>query len=396
MAHLILKPKADRRLRNGHLWIYSNEVDVAKTPLAQFMLGQQVDVLDHKGKPLGTAMVNPQQLICGRLVNRRAGAPLTQADLVIRLQCALRVRESLFAAHCYRWVYGDSDGLPGLVIDRFGDTVVVQVSLAGMEILLEPLIDAINEVQPGLNILLKNDGKMRQIEGLEEYVRTVQGEVPKLVPLQENGVQFVAPVWHGQKTGWFYDHRLNRARVQALSAGKRVLDLFSYVGGWGIQAGVAGASEVVCVDASASALELVHQQAKLNDIAARVRTIKGDAFAALKQLNEDGERFDVVILDPPAFISRRKDIKTGELAYQRANQLAMRLVANTGYLVSASCSMHLERKRLVDVVNDACRKNGRHGQILEHGGQGGDHPVHPAIPETEYLKSIIVGVNPGF
>ena len=396
MAHLILKPKADRRLRNGHLWIYSNEVDVAKTPLAQFMLGQQVDVLDHKGKPLGTAMVNPQQLICGRLVNRRAGAPLTQADLVIRLQCALRVRESLFAAHCYRWVYGDSDGLPGLVIDRFGDTVVVQVSLAGMEILLEPLIDAINEVQPGLNILLKNDGKMRQIEGLEEYVRTVQGEVPKLVPLQENGVQFVAPVWHGQKTGWFYDHRLNRARVQALSAGKRVLDLFSYVGGWGIQAGVAGASEVVCVDASASALELVHQQAKLNDIAARVRTIKGDAFAALKQLNEDGERFDVVILDPPAFISRRKDIKTGELAYQRANQLAMRLVANTGYLVSASCSMHLERKRLVDVVNDACRKNGRHGQILEHGCQGGDHPVHPAIPETEYLKSIIVGVNPGF
>ncbi|MDP6165989.1 MAG: class I SAM-dependent rRNA methyltransferase [Gammaproteobacteria bacterium] len=396
MAHLILKPKADRRLRNGHLWIYSNEVDVAKTPLAQFMLGQQVDVLDHKGKPLGTAMVNPQQLICGRLVNRRAGAPLTQADLGIRLQCALRVRESLFAAHCYRWVYGDSDGLPGLVIDRFGDTVVVQVSLAGMEILLEPLIDAINEVQPGLNILLKNDGKMRQIEGLEEYVRTVQGEVPKLVPLQENGVQFVAPVWHGQKTGWFYDHRLNRARVQALSAGKRVLDLFSYVGGWGIQAGVAGASEVVCVDASASALELVHQQAKLNDIAARVRTIKGDAFAALKQLNEDGERFDVVILDPPAFISRRKDIKTGELAYQRANQLAMRLVANTGYLVSASCSMHLERKRLVDVVNDACRKNGRHGQILEHGGQGGDHPVHPAIPETEYLKSIIVGVNPGF
>jgi len=396
MAHLILKPKADRRLRNGHLWIYSNEVDVAKTPLAQFMLGQQVDVLDHKGKPLGTAMVNPQQLICGRLVNRRAGAPLTQADLVIRLQCALRVRESLFAAHCYRWVYGDSDGLPGLVIDRFGDTVVVQVSLAGMEILLEPLIDAINEVQPGLNILLKNDGKMRQIEGLEEYVRTVQGEVPKLVPLQENGVQFVAPVWHGQKTGWFYDHRLNRARVQALSTGKRVLDLFSYVGGWGIQAGVAGASEVVCVDASASALELVHQQAKLNDIAARVRTIKGDAFATLKQLNEDGERFDVVILDPPAFISRRKDIKTGELAYQRANQLAMRLVANTGYLVSASCSMHLERKRLVDVVNDACRKNGRHGQILEHGGQGGDHPVHPAIPETEYLKSIIVGVNPGF
>ena len=396
MAHLILKPKADRRLRGGHLWIYSNEVDVAKTPLQQFMLGQQVDVLDHKGKPLGTAMVNPQQLICARLVNRRADAPLTETDLVERLQRALASRERLFAAQSYRWIYGDSDGLPGLVIDRFGDTIVVQVSLAGMEMLLQPLLDAINQVQPGLNILLKNDGKMGQIAGLEEYVRTVQGDVPELVPLQENGVDFMAPVWHGQKTGWFYDHRLNRARVQAISKGKRVLDLFSYVGGWGIQAGAAGASEVVCVDASAQALDLVHEQAKLNNIADRVSTIKGDAFAALKQLKEDGERFDVVILDPPAFISRRKDIKSGELAYQRANQLAMRLVADTGYLVSASCSMHLQRSRLVDMINDACRKNGRHGQILEHGGQGGDHPIHPAIAETDYLKSILVGISPGF
>lgn len=396
MAHLILKPKADRRLRAGHLWIYSNEVDVSKTPLQQFMLGQQVDVLDHKHKPLGTAMVNPQQLICGRLVSRRAETPLTGEDLVLRLQRALASRERLFADHCYRWVYGDSDGLPGLVIDRFGDTVVVQVSLAGMEMLIEPLLAAINQVQPGLNILLKNDGKMRQIEGLEEYVRVAQGDVPELVPLKENGVSFVAPVWHGQKTGWFYDHRLNRARAAALCEGKRVLDLFSYVGGWGIQAGAAGASEVICVDASAQALDLVHEQAKLNNIADRVSTIKGDAFQALKQLNEDGERFDVVILDPPAFITRRKDIKSGELAYQRANHLAMRLVKQSGYLVSASCSMHLQRNRLVDIVNDACRKNGRHGQILEQGGQGGDHPIHPAIAETDYLKSIIVGVSPGF
>lgn len=394
MAHLILKPKADRRLRNGHLWIYSNEVNVAKTPLQQFMHGQQVDVLDHKGKPLGTAMVNPQQLICGRLVSRRADAPLGEAELVQRLQRALEGREQLFAAHCYRWVYGDSDGLPGLVIDRFADTIVIQISLVGMELLLEPLLAAINQVQPGLNILLKNDGKMRAVEGLEEYVRIAQGQVPELVPLQENGVQFMAPVWHGQKTGWFYDHRLNRARVQSLSKGKRVLDLFSYIGGWGIQAGAAGASEVVCVDASAQALELVHQQAQLNGISERVQTIKGDAFAALKQLKEAGEKFDVVILDPPAFIQRRKDIKSGELAYLRANQLAMRLVADTGFLVSASCSMHLQRDRLVAIVNEASRKNGRHGQILEQGGQGGDHPIHPAIAETDYLKSILVGVSP--
>lgn len=390
MPDLILKSKSDRRLRQGHLWIYSNEVDVNKSPLQSFTAGEQVNVLDAKGKPLGTAIINPKQLICGRLVSRKAGQSLDLERLVSRLKSALESRERLFEDHCYRWIYGDSDGLPGLVIDRFGDVVVVQVSNAGIELLLEELLAAINLVQPGLNILLKNDGKMRAIEGLENYVRVVQGEVPKLVPLKENGVHFLAPVWDGQKTGWFYDHRLNRRRVQKLANGKRVLDIFSYVGGWGIQAAAAGAEEVICVDASAQALDLVHQQAQLNDVADKVHSLKGDAFVAMKQLHEDGERFDIVIIDPPAFIARRKDIKAGELAYQRANQLAMRLLKPEGILVSASCSMHLERTRLTQLLQEACRKNGRAGQVLEQGGQGGDHPIHPAIPETDYLKSVIL------
>jgi len=390
MPDLILKAKSDRRLRQGHLWIYSNEVDVGKSPLQSFVAGEQVDVLDAKGKPLGTAIINPKQLICGRLVSRKAGQPLTQERLKSRLKSALASREALFDDHCYRWVYGDSDGLPGLVIDRFGDVIVVQVSNAGIELLLEALLAAINELLLGLNILLKNDGKMRAIEGLDEYVRVAQGDVPKLVPLKENGVSFLAPVWDGQKTGWFYDHRLNRRRVQKLSAGKRVLDIFSYIGGWGIQSAAAGAKEVICVDASAPALDLVHQQAELNGVADKVHSLKGDASAAMKQLHEDGERFDVVIIDPPAFIARRKDIKAGELAYQRANQLAMRLLTPEGILVSASCSMHLERTRLTQLLQEACRKNGRNGQVLEQGGQGGDHPIHPAIPETDYLKSVIL------
>lgn len=390
MPNLILKAKADRRLRQGHLWIYSNEIDVSKSPLQNFMPGEQANVLDAKGKALGTAIVNPKQLICGRLVSRKADEPLNQERFIMRLNAAYQSREQLFDDQSYRWIYGDSDGLPGLVIDRFGDVIVVQVSNAGIELLLEPLLAAINHVVPKLNILLKNDGKMRALEGLESYVRVAQGEVPKHCALKENGVNFLAPVWDGQKTGWFYDHRLNRRRVQKLAAGKRVLDVFSYIGGWGIQAAAAGASEVVCVDASAQALDLVHQQAQLNSVGEKVNTLKGDAFVAMKQLHEDGERFDIVIIDPPAFIARRKDIKAGELAYQRANQLAMRLLKPEGILVSASCSMHLERGRLTQLLQDACRKNGRMGQVLEQGGQGGDHPVHPAIPETEYLKSVIL------
>lgn len=390
MPNLILKAKADRRLRQGHLWIYSNEIDVSKSPLQNFMPGEQANVLDAKGKALGTAIVNPKQLICGRLVSRKADEPLNQERFIMRLSAAYQSREQLFDDQSYRWIYGDSDGLPGLVIDRFGDVIVVQVSNAGIELLLEPLLAAINHVVPKLNILLKNDGKMRALEGLESYVRVAQGEVPKHCALKENGVHFLAPVWDGQKTGWFYDHRLNRRRVQKLAAGKRVLDVFSYIGGWGIQAAAAGASEVVCVDASAQALDLVHQQAQLNSVGEKVNTLKGDAFVAMKQLHEDGERFDIVIIDPPAFIARRKDIKAGELAYQRANQLAMRLLKPEGILVSASCSMHLERGRLTQLLQDACRKNGRMGQVLEQGGQGGDHPVHPAIPETEYLKSVIL------
>jgi 23S rRNA (cytosine1962-C5)-methyltransferase len=199
MPDLILKPKSDRRLRQGHLWIYSNEVDVNKSPLQLFPSGEQVNVLDAKGKALGTAIINPKQLICGRLVSRNADEPLNLERFVSRLTAALFSREQLFEDHCYRWVYGDSDGLPGLVIDRFDQVIVVQISNAGIELLLEELLGAINQVVPNLNILLKNDGKMRAIEGLDEYVRVAQGDVPKLVPLKENGVSFLAPVWDGQK-----------------------------------------------------------------------------------------------------------------------------------------------------------------------------------------------------
>lgn len=394
LAALKLKPHEDRRLREGHLWIYSNEVDVAATPLKNFAAGEQVRVEDSKGKCLGIATVNPNALICARLVSRDEKYPLNKSLLVHRLQIALGLREALYPQPFYRLVYGDSDFLPGLVIDRFGDVCVVQIATAGMEAVKDDIVEALQKVLAPAGILFKNDGKMREVEGLPSYVEVAAGEVPAEVRLEENGVQFLAPVQAGQKTGWFYDHRDARAELAHWVKGKRVLDVFSYVGGWGVQAAVFGASHVTCVDASASAVELVGRNAALNGVADKVTALQGDAFEILASLKQSGEKFDVIVLDPPAFITRRKDHKNGLLAYRRANELAMRLLNREGMLVSASCSLHLAREELVDVVRGASRHIDRFAQIVHHGHQGGDHPVHPAIPETEYLKAVFTRVLP--
>ena len=391
---LRLNSGADKRLRGGHVWIYSNEVNTKATPLKQFAAGEQVVVETANGKALGVAYVNPNTLICARLISRSVKQTMDQSLLVHRLKVALSLREACFDQPCYRLVFGDSDGLSGLVIDRYYDIFVVQISTAGMEALKDEILAALLKVFKPQGILFRNDGKMRDMEGLESYVETVYGEVPEMAPLMENGVPLVAPVMAGQKTGWFYDHRLNRARMQQHVAGKKVLDLFSYVGGWGVQALAAGADHVTCLDASEFALDVAEENARINEAADRFTTMQGDAFDGCKMLLEEGEKFDVVILDPPAFIQKRKDIRNGEQAYRRMNQLAMRLVAKNGILVSASCSMHLQRDRLVDMIRSESRALDRQAQIFDQGHQGGDHPVHPAIPETDYLKSYFVRLLP--
>lgn len=391
---LRLNSGADKRLRGGHVWIYSNEVNTKATPLKQFAAGEQVVVETANGKALGIAYVNPNTLICARLISRSVKQTMDQSLLVHRLKVALSLREACFDQPCYRLVFGDSDGLSGLVIDRYYDIFVVQISTAGMEALKDEILAALLKVFKPQGVLFRNDGKMRDMEGLESYVETVYGEVPEMAPLMENGVPLVAPVMAGQKTGWFYDHRLNRARMQQHVAGKKVLDLFSYVGGWGVQALAAGADHVTCLDASEFALDVAEENARINEAADRFTTMQGDAFDGCKMLLEEGEKFDVVILDPPAFIQKRKDIRNGEQAYRRMNQLAMRLVAKNGILVSASCSMHLQRDRLVDMIRSESRALDRQAQIFDQGHQGGDHPVHPAIPETDYLKSYFVRLLP--
>lgn len=389
LAPLRLKKHEDRRLRAGHLWVFSNEVDVERTPLTGFEPGQAVEIQDSAGRALGSGYVNPRSLISARLVSRDPATPLDRSLLVQRVRRALALRERLFPAPFYRLVYGESDGLPGLVVDRYGDVLVAQLTTAGMERLRDEVVAALREAVAPTAILLRNDTPGRSLEGLESYVEAAWGEVPERVEIEENGARFAVPLLDGQKTGWFYDHRLNRERMQRYARDARVLDVFSYGGAWGLQAAVAGAARVRCVDASGAALEDVRHNAVLNGCAARVETLHADAFDALRQLREAGETFELVILDPPAFIKRKKDARQGEQAYRRLNQLALQLLAPEGVLVSASCSYHLTRDALRDALLRASRALGRELQILEQGHQAPDHPVHPAIPETDYLKAFL-------
>lgn len=394
LPSLRLKANADRRLRAGHLWVYSNEIDVAATPLTGFQAGDQAILEAAGGKALGIVAMSPNNLICARLLSRDVKHTLDKSLLVHRLNVCLSLRERLFDQPFYRLVYGDSDLLPGLVVDRFGDYLVVQLASATMEHHKHDLIEALVQVLKPRGILFKNDSKARDAEGLPRYVDAVFGQVPEWVALEENGVKFEAPVIAGQKTGWFYDHRMNRARLAPYVKGKRVLDLFSYIGGWGVQAAAFGASEVFCVDASAFALDGVERNAALNGVAEKLTCVEGDVFEALKELKAAEERFDVVICDPPAFIKRKKDIKNGEAAYRRLNETAMRLLGKDGILVSASCSMHLEEDHLQNILLTSARHLDRNIQLLERGSQGPDHPVHPAIAETRYIKSLTCRLLP--
>jgi len=394
LAPLRLKPREHHRLRAGHPWVFSNEVDIKATPLTDFEPGQAVAIEDAAGHALGSGYVNPHSLICARLVSRDPTVILDHALLSERLRAALLLRARLFAQPFYRLAFGEADGLPGLVVDRYGEVVVAQLTTAGMEYVKSDVVAALIELLAPRAILLRNDSSSRQLEGLPSYVEAAHGTVPETLVLEENGTRFEVSPMHGQKTGWFYDQRLNRTRLRAYVAGRRVLDVFSYVGAWGIQAAAAGAREVLCVDSSERAVALARSNAALNRLADKVTVSELDAFDALKGLRAAGERFDVVVLDPPAFIKRKKDIKEGTRAYYRLNELALELLADDGLLVSASCSYHMSREALQDVLLQASRAHDRELQILEQGQQGPDHPIHPAVPETAYLKAFFARLRP--
>jgi len=389
---LYLRRNEERRLRLGHPWVYSNEVDVARSPLTEFGAGDVVEVRAHNDRPLGSAYLNPQTLISARVFSRRPGQPLDRSLLARRIREAKALRERLFEAPYYRLIFGESDGLPGLVVDRYGDGLVVQIGTAGMERVRGDVLATLQEALSSKVMVLRNDTAGRRLEGLPGGVEIWLGDAPDYWELQENGTRFRFSPVHGQKTGWFLDHRQNRARLGPYVKGARVLDVFSYLGAWGVQAAALGAAEVVCVDASETALAEVAANAALNGLGDRVRTLAGDAFRVLKDLAEAEERFDVVVIDPPAFIKRKKDLRTGTEAYQRLNRLAMRLVTRDGFLISSSCSYRLSPQMLADLLWGSARHVDRRLQILEQGHQGPDHPIHPALPESAYLKCITARV----
>jgi 23S rRNA (cytosine1962-C5)-methyltransferase len=394
LASLRLNKNEDRRLRAGHVWIFSNEVDTKATPITQFEPGQRVLIEDSNGRPLGTGYVNPHPLICARLVSRDPQYILDQSLITHRLNIALSLRERLFDAPYYRLVFGDSDALPGLVVDRYGDVLVAQITTAGMERVKKEIVAALEKVLKPRAILWRNDAPIRELENLPLYVENALGEVPETIALEENGTRFEVPLAGGQKTGWFYDQRMNHLRTRSYVKGLRVLDVFSYLGGFGVQAAHGGAESVTCIDSSQKAADFIKRNAELNGVGAKVNVVVDDAFDALQRLRTERERFDVVILDPPAFIKRKKDIKEGTEAYRRLNQMGMQVLAKDGILVSCSCSYHLERGELRDALLKASRHIDRSMQIVEEGHQAPDHPVHPAIAETAYLKAFIARVLP--
>lgn len=391
---LFLKRGEDARLRAGHLWVFSNEVDVERSPLTGFAPGDACAIVDHRGKAIGVGYVNPNSLIAARLVARGLEHALDTSLIVHRLNVALSLRERLYAQPYYRLVFGEADGLPGLTVDRFGDVLVAQATTAGMDRRKDEIRDALVKVIKPRQLWWKNDAGIRALEHLAEVVELGHGEPGGEVFAREGRLEFRIDPVGGQKTGWFYDQRENRDQLARLVAGKRILDMFSYLGGWGIRAAAEGASDVVCVDASAAAVETIAANAERNAVGERVRALRADAFDHLRALREARERFDVVILDPPAFIKRKKDAAEGRLAYRRLNELGMQVLARDGLLVTCSCSHHLPRAALLDGVQQGARHLDRQVQMLIALQQAPDHPVHPAIAETEYLKGFICRVLP--
>ncbi len=390
---LVLKPREERRLQAGHLWIFSNEVDVEATPLTDFEPGAHVAVQSSVGRFLGYAYVNPRTLISARVVGRDPDYPPGKSLLVHRLKVAEALRKRFTSAPFHRLVYGEGDFLPGLVVDRYGDVLVAQLGTAGMEAMKAQIQEALVKVVAPAALLWKNDSPIRELEGLPRYVETAFGEVPDAVTVPEGSVDFRVPLAAGQKTGWYFDQSANRALFAGHARGARVLDVFSYAGAFGLQAARAGAQAVMCVDSSGPALAAAAATADANHLTAELR--EGDAFDTLEALHTERRRFDAIVVDPPAFIKRKKDHPKGLAAYRRVNQLAMRLLDRDGLLMSCSCSYHLAPGELVDAVQRAARHLGRFAQLVAVGSQSPDHPVHPAIDETRYLRAFLFRVTDG-
>ncbi len=382
---------AGKRAARGHPWVYSNEIDM--TAAAKALAPGSLVSLEGDAGPLGTAIFNPHTLIAARLLASDVDTPGVTDWLAGRIRKALAWRDHLFDAPYYRLVHAEGDGLPGLVIDRYGDVLVVQANTAGMDRLLPKLIPVLIEHLAPKAIIGRNDSPARELEGLERRVDMLHGDLEGPVPVIENGMTYLADLREGQKTGWFYDHRDNRARVAGLGERARVLDLYSHTGGFGLLCALRGAVEVTCVDRSGPALALAEKAARDRGLGEHFAVHKGDIFAALEHYARTEENFDLVVADPPAFVKTRKDIKSGIKGYRKLARLCAPVIAPGGLFLAASCSHLVDMDAFRTQIARGLTEGGRSGRIVYAGGAGGDHPVHLHLPETAYLKALLISVD---
>ncbi len=388
MLTIILKKHEDRRVRNGHPWVFSNEIAEMR---GDRQPGAAAEVRDAGGSLVGYGHFNPRSLIAVRLL-ATGTADLDDAVLYReRIGRADTLRHALYPGlDCYRAVYGEADFLPGLVVDRYGDYLSVQFLSAGMDSRREIIVPLLRELFQPKGIVARNDVAVRSLEGLGEAVEVLYGEIPEIIEIKENGLKLAVNLLQGQKTGHFLDQKENHLLLRNICAGKEVLDCFCYSGSWGLHAASFGAASVTCIDVSERAIGLARQNFALNGLGGRFRGEATDAFDRLRSLKSEGRRFDVIVLDPPAFVKSRKALKEAQKGYLTINRRALELLDEGGFLITCSCSYHMEREMFRDLLTTAARQAGRRMRLVAARSQAPDHPVLLGLPETEYLKCLVL------
>ena len=384
----IILPKG-RRARSGSPWIFSNEIRMDQ-PAKGISPGAVVNVRGEDGRDFGTGYFNPKSLIAVRLLADTCDTVIDADFFAGRIGRALRLRDSLYDKPFYRLVHAEGDHLPGLVIDRFGDTLTVQIGTAGMEKQRAAILMALDKLLSPATVILRADIPSRALEGLDSYVETVKGKGHRIA-VEENGARYIADLTEGQKTGWYYDQRDNRAFIAQFAKGKSVLDAYSYTGGFGILAAKAGARETVCLDSSAPALALAEESARTNGV--KINAVKADVFEELERLIAAGEKFDIVLADPPPFVKSKKDLEPGAKAYRKLARLAAAVTAPDGILMLASCSHNIPPDRFAAECAQGIQRTGRRATLIRQAGAGPDHPVHPLLPESAYLKALVYALD---
>lgn len=352
--------------------------------------GAVVNVRGEDGRDFGTGYFNPKSLIAVRLLADECDTLIDRDFFATRLRRAVALRERLYDKPFYRLVHAEGDLLPGLVIDRFGGTVTVQIGTAGMEKQLDAILAALDAVIKPDTVILRADAPSRALEGLDSYVKIAKGAGHRIA-VEENGVRYIADLTEGQKTGWYYDQRDNRAFIAGFAKGRSVLDAYSYTGGFGLAAAKAGAREVVCLDSSAPALALAEESARANEV--KIQPVKADVFEELERLKGAGETFDIVLADPPPFVKSKKDLEPGAKAYRKLARLAAEVTAPEGVLMLASCSHNIPPERFAAECAAGIQRTGRRATLIRQAGAGPDHPVHPLLPESAYLKALVYALD---